>query len=67
MSEKYDQSSAERQEINENLVAEVKRLLRPLPLEVIGHIESQALCCRNGTVAMVKIDGSEVINPPKSG
>ena len=65
MSDKYDQSAAERHEINQKLVGEVKRLLEPLPLEVIGHVDSAAMCCRNGTVAMVKIDGSEVINPPK--
>ena len=58
-SDKYDQTAAERGEINQRLVAEVRRLLKPLPLEVIGHIDSQAMCCRNGTVAVVKIEKTE--------
>jgi hypothetical protein len=58
-SDKSDQTAAERRKINQRLVGEVRRLLKPLPLQVIGHIDSQATCCRNGTVALVKIENTE--------
>lgn len=45
--------------VNRAIVKEVRKLLKPLPVDVIGHIEGEALCCRNGTVAMVKIDRSD--------
>lgn len=50
--------------VNRKLVTEMKKLLKPLPIEVIGHIESEAYCCRNGTVALVKIDQSKVLPAP---
>jgi hypothetical protein len=59
-SSKADQTVEERQQINAKLVKEVRNLLKPLPLDVIGHIESVASCCRNGTVALVKIEGDAV-------
>ena len=42
--------------VNRRLVAELKKYLADIPVEVIGHIESPAYCCGNGTVALVKID-----------
>jgi hypothetical protein len=55
--EKTDQSPEERFAIDRKLVAEVRQLLQnQKELEVIGHIDSAAVCCRNGTVAIVKID-----------
>jgi siroheme synthase (precorrin-2 oxidase/ferrochelatase) len=50
--------------LTRTLMAEMKKLLKPLPIEVIGHIESEAYCCRNGTVALVKIDQSRVMPAP---
>jgi hypothetical protein len=38
------------------LVAELKKMVKDLPIEVLGHIEAPALCCGNGTVAVVKVD-----------
>jgi hypothetical protein len=49
-------SSKKSPAINKALIAEVTKLVEPLNLEVLGHVESEALCCRNGTVALVKID-----------
>lgn len=43
-------------EVDQRLVAELKDLLTPLKIDVLGHVQSEALCCRNGTVAIVKID-----------
>ena len=41
---------------NERLVKQLKALVKDLPIDVLGHIEAPALCCRAGTVAIVKID-----------
>lgn len=55
--DKGTQSPEERFKINRKLVDEVRGLLKNhKQLEVIGHIDSAATCCRNGTVAIVKID-----------
>jgi hypothetical protein len=55
--EKADQTPEERYKIDRSLVDEVRTLLKDhKQLEVIGHIDSAATCCRNGTVAIVKID-----------
>ncbi len=48
--------------IGKRAVAELRKLLRETPHEVLGHIESPAICCRVGTVAIVKVD--LVSNPP---
>lgn len=57
MKDKADQSPEERFKINHQLVEEVRDLLKNhKQLEVIGHIDSVATCCRSGTVAIVKID-----------
>jgi hypothetical protein len=43
--------------VSRKLVAELKNLLKDQKgIEVLGHIESPALCCSGGTVAVVKID-----------
>jgi hypothetical protein len=41
---------------NARLVKELKGLVKGLPIDVLGHLEAPALCCRAGTVAIVKID-----------
>ena len=41
---------------NARLVKELKTLVKDLPINVLGHLEAPALCCRAGTVAIVKID-----------
>lgn len=41
---------------NARLVKELKTLVKDLPIDVLGHLEAPALCCRAGTVAIVKID-----------
>jgi hypothetical protein len=51
--------------ITRSLMAEMQKLLKPLPIEVIGHINSDAYCCRNGTVALVKIDQASLPAPLK--
>lgn len=65
MVDKSEQTIYERAEINEKAVNNLRQALRDKPLEVIGHIDSLALCCRNGTVAIVKVDLDEVVNPKK--
>jgi len=42
--------------VNRKLVANLKKLAKDLPVEVLGHVEARALCCRSGTVALVKIE-----------
>jgi hypothetical protein len=41
---------------NQRLVAQLRKLVKDLPVEVLGHVDAPALCCRSGTVAIVKID-----------
>ena len=41
---------------NRKLVAELKKLVKDLPIEVLGHVDATALCCSSGTVALVKVD-----------
>ncbi len=41
---------------NRKIVTHLKKLVRDLPIEVLGHVEAPALCCRSGTVALVKVD-----------
>ncbi len=59
------QTIYERAEIGERVIHRVRQILKDVPLEVIGHMESQAICCRNGTVALVRIDLDEVMAPAK--
>ena len=49
-------SPVERDEVNHRLVEKLKELVKDIPVDVIGHIDSAAVCCRNGTVALVEID-----------
>jgi hypothetical protein len=57
---KGDITPTKRAEVNHRLVEKLKELVKDLPVEVIGHIDSPAICCRNGTVAIVEIDGDRV-------
>ncbi|HEX2061981.1 MAG TPA: hypothetical protein VHK90_14665 [Thermoanaerobaculia bacterium] len=41
---------------NKRVVTQLKKLVKTLPIEVLGHVDAPALCCRSGTVALVKID-----------
>ena len=47
---------------NKRIVADLKKLVKDLPIEVLGHVDAAALCCRSGTVALVKVD-TAVVNP----
>jgi hypothetical protein len=48
--------------VSRRLVAELKALLKDQKgIEVLGHIESPALCCSGGTVAVVKIDRGDPV------
>ncbi len=48
--------------IGKRAVAHLRKLLKNTPTDVLGHIDSAALCCRVGTVAIVKVDLAS--NPP---
>lgn len=61
-SSKGTRASTKSPAVEAALVKELERLVRPLNLDVLGHVRGSALCCRNGTVALVKID--TVSNPP---
>jgi hypothetical protein len=50
--------------VNRKLVANLKKLVKDLPVEVLGHVEATALCCGSGTVALVKVE--DRINPAPS-
>lgn len=54
--EKSKQTIYERAEIGEKAVFELRSILKGKKLDVLGHIDSTAYCCRNGTVAIVKVD-----------
>lgn len=58
--EKLKQTIYERAEIGERVIFKVRELLKGVPLEVIGHLEGAAVCCGNGTVAVVKVDLDEI-------
>ena len=47
---------------NKRIVTQLKKLVKNLPIEVLGHVEAPALCCGSGTVALVKID-TLAVNP----
>jgi hypothetical protein len=53
-------SAVERARVNERLVKTLQDLLKDIPVEVIGHIDSTATCCANGTVALVEIDEDKI-------
>jgi hypothetical protein len=61
--DKTDQTIYERAEIGERVIFRVRELLKNLPLEVMGHLESRAYCCGNGTVALVKMDLDQLPKP----
>jgi hypothetical protein len=42
--------------VNQKLVAHLKKLVKDLPVEVLGHVEARTLCCGSGTVALVRIE-----------
>jgi len=54
--DKSSQTPQERAVVSTEVVSKLKDLLKDLPVEVIGHLESHMLCCSNGTVAIVKMD-----------
>jgi hypothetical protein len=60
---KSDQTIYERAEVCEKVVLKARDLLKKVPLDVIGHQDSLAYCCRNGTVALVKLDLDRVVQP----
>ena len=41
---------------NKKVISHLKKLVKDIPVEVLGHIDAPALCCRSGTVALVKVD-----------
>jgi hypothetical protein len=41
---------------NKKLIADLRKLVKDLPIEVLGHVDAAALCCGSGTVALVKVD-----------
>ena len=61
MVRKSDQTIYERAEISEKAIYKLRAVLKDKPLEVIGHLDSAAYCCRNGTVALVKVDLDQVV------
>lgn len=63
--EKADQTIYERAEVSERAIWKLREFIRDHPLEVIGHIDSTAACCGNGTVALVKVDLDAIVNPSK--
>jgi hypothetical protein len=54
------QTIYERAEVNERVVTELRRLLKGISVEVLGHLEAPALCCSGGTVAIVRVDLDQV-------
>lgn len=57
---KADMTPGERADVNNAVLDKLKKLLKDIPVEVIGHIDSTASCCRNGTVALVEIDADKL-------
>ncbi len=60
MEDKAKQTIYERAEVGERAIFRLREKLKDQKLEVMGHIDSLALCCRNGTVAIVKVDLDEL-------
>lgn len=58
-------SAIERARVNDRLVKKLQGLLKDIPVDVIGHIDSTATCCRNGTVALVEIDEARINPSPR--
>ena len=56
MAKKTKQTIYERAEIGEKAIHHLSKKLAGQNLEVLGHLESTATCCGNGTVALVKVD-----------
>ncbi|MGH9160627.1 MAG: hypothetical protein ACRD2X_11680, partial [Vicinamibacteraceae bacterium] len=54
----------ERAEVGERVVDQVRKMLEKQPVEVLGHLDLAAVCCRAGTVAIVKLDLDQIVNPP---
>lgn len=57
---KAGMTAGKRAQINDRLVKKLKVLLKDVPVDVIGHIDSTATCCRNGTVALVEVDDDRI-------
>jgi hypothetical protein len=52
---------------NKKLVADLRKMVKDLPIEVLGHVDAAALCCRSGTVALVKVDKGDPAPLAKKG
>jgi hypothetical protein len=66
---KVEEAMAESSSTNKKLVRRLTQLLKDVPVEVLGHIESSFACCNNGTVAIVKFDedvASKTVDPKPS-
>ncbi|MFO1153066.1 MAG: hypothetical protein U1E42_05300 [Rhodospirillales bacterium] len=61
--EKSKQTIYERAEIGEKVIFQLREMLKDAPVEVIGHLDSVAVCCSGGTVAIVKVDLDRVTTP----
>ena len=60
MVEKADQTIYERAEIGEKVIHRLRQKLGDERMEVLGHLDTMAICCRNGTVAVVRVDLDDV-------
>ena len=52
---------------NKKIVADLRKMVKDLPIEVLGHVDAAALCCRSGTVALVKVDKGDPAPYAKKG
>lgn len=63
---KHNQTIYERAEVGEKVVFRLREILKDQPLEVLGHMDTAALCCSGGTVAIVKVNLDEVVRPKQA-
>ena len=61
--DKSRQTIYERAEVGEKVIFELREFLKNKPVDVIGHLDSVALCCGVGTVAVVRVDLDQVKRP----
>ncbi|HEV2836296.1 MAG TPA: hypothetical protein VGW58_13305 [Pyrinomonadaceae bacterium] len=52
---------------NKKLIADLKKMVKDYPIEVLGLVDAAALCCRAGTVALVKVDKGDPAPFAKKG
>lgn len=65
MVDKSKQTIYERAEIGEKAVHELRKILKGKSVDVLGHIDSAAVCCGGGTVAIVLVDLDQMAKPKK--